>query len=363
MENRKIIHVDMDAFFAAIEQRDHPEWRGKPLVVSGPPDSRSVVSTASYEARKYGIHSAMPSSQAFRLCPHAIFAYPRFSVYKEVSSQIQAIFRDYTDLVEPLSLDEAYLDVTENKKNNPSATWIAQEIRQRIYESTRLTASAGVSYCKFIAKIASDYHKPNGLTVILPEQAQEFLDALPVSKFFGIGKVTAGRMMELGIHYGRDLRRHSREELSSHFGKMGNYFYDIVRGIDDRPINLNRERKSLSVERTFEDDKDDWDEIEEIIEGLAHEVEQQMEKKGFLGRTMVLKIRYADFQRISRSQTLDIPTRDSSELAFMARSLLKMTEFGKRKIRLLGVGFQNLLHEKDIFEETDEQLWLPFPRD
>ncbi len=350
----------MDAFYAAIEQRDNPALRGKPVVVSGPPNSRSVVSTASYEARKFGIHSAMPASQAYRLCPQAVFVYPRFHAYKAVSQQIQAIFREYTDLVEPLSLDEAYLDVTFNHKNIPSATWVAREIQARIKKETQLTASAGVSYCKFLAKVASDFKKPAGMTVITPDQAQDFIDALPISRFFGIGKVTTSRMLEEGIKTGYDLRQRSREDLARLFGKMGLYYFDIVRGIDERPVNIHRERKSLSLEQTFEEDIDDKKMLESILSEFSTDLESRMEKKSLLGKTLVLKVRYDNFQRITRSQSLDIPSRDADSAWEMACALLQLTDAGKRKVRLLGLGYQNLIDENDIIEQTDEQLWLPF---
>lgn len=358
---RKIIHVDMDAFYAAIEQRDHPEYRHRPVVVGGPPNSRSVVCTASYEARKFGIHSAMPSSQAYRLCPRAVFVMPRFAVYKEVSQQIISIFHEYTDLVEPLSLDEAYLDVTRNHKHNPSATWIAREVQSRIKQETGLTASAGVSYCKFLAKVASDYKKPAGLTVITPEEAQGFLDALPVAKFYGIGRITAARMQEHGIQQGSDLRAWSREDLARYFGKMGLYYYEMVRGIDERPVNIYRERKSLSLEHTFDTDIDDRNDMHQILEDLAQELENRMEKRALLGRTLVLKVRYEDFQRITRSQTVAYPLRSAAASAEIARELLSLTDAGRKKVRLLGLGFQNLVDENNMLEQTDEQLWLPFP--
>ena len=247
MRLRKIIHIDMDAFYASVEQRDFPEYRGKPVVVGGDPNSRSVVSTASYEARKFGIHSAMPTSKAKRLCPHAIFVFPRFSAYKTVSRQINEIFHEFTDLVEPLSLDEAYLDVTENKKGVASATQIAKEIKKRIFEVTELTASAGVAAIKFIAKIASGMNKPNGLTVITPNEAEKFLEELPIGKFYGIGEATEKKMLSLGIKTGKDLKQFTQSELIRHFGKSGSFYYNIVRGDDFREVEPYRTRKSIGA--------------------------------------------------------------------------------------------------------------------
>ena len=292
----------MDAFYASVEQRDNPAYRGKPLVVGGPPNSRGVVSTCSYEARVYGIHSAMPSVQAYKLCPHAIFvSHHNFSKYKEASDIIRSIFFTYTDLVEPLSLDEAYLDVTENKMNNPSATRMAQEICQKIFKETRLTASAGVSYNKFIAKIASDIHKPHGLTVIRPEEAESFLEKLPIRKFWGIGKKTEARMKALGIESGADLKKLEMYELLEAFGKSGSYYYDAVRGIDNRQVEPEHTRKSLGRENTFSSDLTDAQEIMTELEEISSRIEEDLKKQNVQARQLTLKVKYHDFRLCTRS--------------------------------------------------------------
>jgi len=272
MNSRKIIHIDMDAFYASVEQRDHPQLRGKPVIVGGDPGSRGVVATCSYEARRFGIHSAMSSARAYRLCPQAIFVRPRFDVYRAVSAQIREIFHQHTDLVEPLSLDEAYLDVTENKQQIASATWVAREILQQIYKQTALTASAGVSYNKFLAKLASDIDKPAGLTVVTPEQAEAFIGQLPVRRFHGIGRVTEKKLLARGIASGADLRRCSLAELEHLFGSAGQYFYDIARGIDTRPVVPNRVRKSIGKETTLAEDCASVDQMLTILGGLADKV-------------------------------------------------------------------------------------------
>jgi len=299
---RKIIHIDMDAFYASIEQRDQPELRGKPVIVGGNPDSRGVVATCSYEARKFGIHSAMSSSRAYKLCPQAVFQRPRFEVYKSVSEQIRVIFHEFTDLVEPLSLDEAYLDVTENKKNIRSATLIAEDIRQRIFQETGLTASAGVSFNKFLAKVASDINKPDGTKVITPKQADEFIAKLAISKFFGIGKVTAEKMKKIGINTGSDLRKLSKERLVSLFGKNGLYYFNISHGRDDRPVCTEWIRKSLGKEITLDKDITDLTRILEILEDLANQVEVLLKRNQLQGKTITLKVKYFDFTSITRSK-------------------------------------------------------------
>ncbi|MCK4708892.1 MAG: DNA polymerase IV, partial [Gammaproteobacteria bacterium] len=255
-QQKKIIHVDMDAFFAAVEQRDFPEYKGKPLIVGGNPEKRGVVATCSYEARKFGIHSAMASSTAYRLCPQAIIVKPRFEAYREVSNIIRSIFHQYTNLVEPLSLDEAYLDVSESSQFDGSASLIAKDIKQKIFEQTQLTASAGVSYNKFLAKVASDMNKPDGLTLIRPEQGEEFVAALAIGKFYGVGKATEAKMKSLGINAGADLKKLSLSECQQTFGKAGSYYYNICRGVDEREVVKQRERKSLGSETTFEKDLD-----------------------------------------------------------------------------------------------------------
>ncbi len=358
MEVRKIIHVDMDAFFASVEQRNNPELRGKPVIVGGSPRSRGVVAACSYEARKYGIHSAMASSIAHRLCPHAIFIQGNFDEYNDVSEQIGEIFHEYTDLVEPLSLDEAYLDVTDNLQGTTYATQIAREIRRRILEKTRLTASAGVSYNKFLAKVASDYNKPDGMTVITPDMAGDFIEALPIGKFHGIGKVTEKRMQELGIKTGYDLKRISRDSLKSMFGKVGDYYYDISHGIDDRPVEPDYIRKSIGKEVTLQEDISDRMLMHEVLDSLAGRVSRALEKHGSKGRTITLKVKYADFQSISRSVSL-VEYMDRKELLLdNAKMLLEKTEAGDRKVRLLGISVSNLDSEEDRYE--DVQLILPF---
>lgn len=340
---RKIIHVDMDAFYAAVEQRDRPELRGKPVVVGGPPNSRGVVATCSYEARKYGIHSAMPSSQAYRLCPRAIFVKPRFDVYTNVSKEIREIFYEYTDLVEPLSLDEAYLDVTENKKGILLATEVARQILKHIYQKTRLTASAGVSFNKFLAKIASDINKPKGLTVITPRMAPAFIDRLPIGRFFGVGKVTEKKMAALGIKTGADLKKMKKDELINRFGKVGSFYYNIVRSIDDRPVNPHRIRKSMGQEQTLSKDIDDRQQMLQVLEKIARSLEEHLKKYRIKGRTITLKVKYYDFKQITRSITLEAPVDEGAVMMKYAKTLLDKTEAGKKKIRLLGISLSNLL--------------------
>lgn len=346
MENRKIIHIDMDAFFASVEQRDHPELRGKPIAVGGS-GGRGVVAAASYESRKFGVRSAMPSVTAKRLCPDLIFVPHRFEVYRAVSQKIREIFQEYTDLIEPLSLDEAYLDVTENKKHIPSGTVVAEQIRQRIFEETQLTASAGVSYCKFLAKIASDINKPNGLKVITPKEALPFLEALPIQKFYGIGKVTAKRMNEMDIFKGSDLKKLSEIEMGRHFGKSGRFYYKIVRGVDDRPVNPNRIRKSISSESTFNTDIDQWELLEEKILPLIEEVFTTLQEKNNYGRTITVKIKNAQFQTFTRSKTFGSDVKEAAIFKTTALQLLEDNYQQVGKIRLLGVGVSNLMSERD----------------
>ncbi|HNW29368.1 MAG TPA: DNA polymerase IV [Spirochaetota bacterium] len=358
MELRKIIHVDMDAFYASVEQRNNPSLKGKPVIVGGDPRSRGVVAACSYEARRYGIHSAMPSSIAYRLCPNAIFMHGNFDEYHAVSEQIHEIFRQYTDLVEPLSLDEAYLDVTENKIGYPYATRIAMEIRNRIFRKTRLTASAGVSYCKFLAKVASDYNKPDGLTVITPESADSFIDSLPIGKFYGIGKVTEKRMIQLGIHNGHDLKKVSLDDLVSLFGKTGEYYYDIAHGVDDRPVEPEYVRKSIGKEETFGTDLNDVEEMGRILKTIAGRVAHALDHYGTKGRTITLKVKFSDFSSISRSITLDDPINNPDIIFTHAVTLLAKTEAGVKKVRLLGISLSNLDAEETVDEER--QLMLPF---
>ena len=346
----------MDAFYASVEQLDHPEWRGKPLVVGGNA-ARGVVAAASYEARKYGIHSAMSSVLAARKCPHLIFAKARFDRYREISHQIREIFYEYTDLVEPLSLDEAFLDVTENKKDLKSAILIARQIRAKIKEATGLNASAGVSYNKFLAKIASDLNKPNGQAVILPEDAEEFLEKLPIGKFFGIGKVTTEKMQKLGIHNGKDLKDFSLQFLTKKFGKSGLHYYNIVRGIHLSEVQPHRIRKSLSAENTFDRDLITVQEMEEQLFPIFEEVIRRLEKSGVKGRTITLKLKYSDFTQQTRSKTLE--QYPEKELIWeIGKELLYQEEIPKA-VRLLGLGVSNL----NITEEQThfgEQLRIPF---
>ena len=331
----------MDAFYASVEQRDNPAYKGKPLAVGGSRE-RGVVAAASYEARKFGVRSAMPSSLAYKKCPHIIFVKPRFEVYSAVSEQIRAIFFEYTDLVEPLSLDEAYLDVTNNKKNFPSATLIAKEIRERILKETRLTASAGISINKFLAKTASDIQKPNGQTLISPEQAMDFISQLPIAKFYGIGKVTADKMHQLGILTGEDLRKWDEAELIRLFGKTGRYYYQIARGIDDRPVNPNRIRKSVGAENTFDKNLINEGQMLEELSEIAEEVSQRLQKDERHGKTLTLKIKFADFVQITRSKTLSYPFSSRKIIEELAHELLLQEKLQDKEVRLLGITVSSL---------------------
>lgn len=333
----KIIHIDMDAFYASIEQRDNPELRGKPVIVGGHPDRRGVVATCSYEARRFGVHSAMPSRTALKLCPQGIFLPPRFDVYRAVSAQIMQIFRSYTDLVEPLSLDEAYLDVTENKRGQSSPGLAAREIKQQIYTQTHLTASVGVSFNKFIAKLASDYRKPDGLTVVTPTQAARFLEAIPINKFFGVGKVTEARLKQEGIITGADLKKRGEEELRNLFGERGTMLYRYVQGEDDRPVQPTRIRKSVGKETTLFEDIDDREQMLQILERLAGQVEQRLYDLDLQGKTVTLKLKWADFQQITRSVTLASPIQDARDMMVYVRQLLAALSGETKQVRLLGV--------------------------
>lgn len=335
-KQRKIIHVDMDAFYASVEQRDFPELKGKPLIVGGQPDSRGVVAACSYEARKFGIHSAMASSRAYRLCPEAIFVRPRFDAYKEVSNKIREIFWHYASEVEPLSLDEAYLDVTYTESFNGSATLIAKAIKNEILAETGLTASAGVSYNKFLAKIASDMDKPDGLYLIRPEQGQEFVNKLPIGKFHGIGPATEAKMKNLGIHTGNDLRQKSLTELTERFGKFGQYYYNIARAIDERPVRSQRIRKSLGKETTFAEDILSVPELTTILLDLAQQVFESLSKHNMQGRTVTVKVKYTDFQQVTRAQTLD-HSIGFDDLQEWIPKLLARTEAGHKPVRLVGL--------------------------
>lgn len=358
---RKIIHIDMDAFYASIEQRDNPQYRGKPIVVGGSPDGRGgVVATASYEARKFGIRSAMSSKKALQLCAEVIFIRPRFDVYRRVSSEIREIFHRYTDLIEPLSLDEAFLDVTEDKQQIGSAIEIASRIRQNIKDELQLTASAGVSVNKFVAKIASDMDKPDGLTFVGPSRIEAFMEELAVEKFFGVGKVTAEKMKKMGWHTGADLKKLSERDLTRHFGKPGRFFYRIVRGIDDREVQPDRERKSVGAEDTFPYDLTSLEEMNEELDKIAIVVHNRMNQSGLMGRTITLKIKYHDFKLATRSQSLTLPVNDSPTLARMAKQLLANSEPEDKKIRLLGISVSNFGEgeAKEPKEERKDQLKL-----
>mgnify|MGYP002397942177 CR=1 FL=1 len=358
MSERKIIHVDMDAFYASVEQRDNPQLRGRPVIVGGDPGSRGVVATCSYEARRFGIHSAMSSARAYQLCPQALFVRPRFDAYRAVSLQIRELFHEYTDLVEPLSLDEAFLDVTENKPGIEYGSRVAREILQQVHERTGLTASAGVSYNKFLAKIASDVNKPAGLTVVTPEQAQAFIAELPIRRFHGVGRVTEKRMLAHGIATGADLRQRSLEDLQRWFGNSGPYFYNIARGIDHRPVVPNRVRKSIGKETTLNEDCSDKGEMMLILARLAEKVAALLQARSTSGLTLTLKIKYDDFQNVTRSHTQSEPIEQPEVMLALAAELLKKTEAGARPVRLLGLTVSNLT--TDIPFDGTAQMELPF---
>ena len=338
---RKIIHVDMDAFYASVEQRDNPELRGLPIAV-GFGEARGVVAAASYEARKYGVHSAMPSVTAKRKCPELIFVRPRFDAYRAVSGEIHAIFAEYTPLIEPLSLDEAYLDVTENLKGIELATEIAEEIRAKIKAKTGLTASAGVSYNKFLAKMASDQRKPDGLFVITPKNGPAFVEALPVKKFHGVGPATAERMHKLGIETGADLKARDIAFLQQHFGKSGPYFYWIARGVDERQVKADRVRKSIGAEDTFLVDVHDFETAQAGLEPLIEKVWRYCEASGIRAKTATLKVKWADFTQITRSKTTAAPIENAAELAAVMTLLLSPLFPAPKGIRLLGVTLSSL---------------------
>lgn len=337
---RKIIHIDMDAFYASVEQRDHPELRGRPAAVGGS-ERRGVVAAASYEARPFGVHSAMPSAIAKRNCPDLVFIKPRFEVYKQVSRQIREIFHKHTDLVEPLSLDEAYLDVTSPKIQTGSAKETAQQIKHEIKGATALTASAGVSFNKFLAKMASDVDKPDGLFVIAPEDAKDFLSRLPIEDFHGVGRATADKMKELGIYTGADLRTRTEDELVQRFGKAGRFFYRIVRGEDHRSVQPNRVRKSVGAERTFSHDLKRLWEMDERLGEIADRVAERMARAGAAGRTVTLKIKLTDFTLTTRSTTLHVDVHSAEDLRLIAGKLLRQSEPAK-PVRLLGLAVSNL---------------------
>ena len=343
---RKIIHVDMDAFYASVAELDNPELRGKAIAVGGS-EARGVVSAASYEARKFGVKSAMSSFLAKQKCPHLIFVKSDFERYKELSVKIRAVFYEYTDLVEPLSLDEAYLDVTENKKGNPSANDIAREIRARIYTETGLRASAGISINKFIAKVASDINKPNGQKTIHPEEVLQFLEELPVNKFYGVGKVTASKMYNLGIFKGKDLKKKPLEELVKSFGKSGTHYYNIVRGIHNSAVKPNRIRKSIAAERTFSENLSSEIFMIERLDKIADELEKRMKKTDTKGKTITLKIKYSDFTQQTRSKTKTNFMQTKKEFFPVVKELLYQDKL-VNSVRLLGLSFGNLNTEEIV---------------
>ncbi|HSD09198.1 DNA polymerase IV [Flavobacterium sp.] len=340
IQNRKIIHIDMDAFYASVEQMDNPELRGKPIAVGGA-ENRGVVSAASYEARKFGVRSAISGVLAKKNCPQLIFVKPRFDRYKEISKKIHKIFREYTDLVEPLSLDEAYLDVTKNKKGNPSATLLAQEIRMRIFNEVGLTASAGISVNKFVAKIASDYNKPNGQKTVNPDEVIDFLEKLPIQKFYGIGKVTAEKMFQLGIFSGLDLKNRPIEFLEKHFGKSGSFYYDVVRGIHNSEVKSHRIAKSVAAEHTFDSNLSSEIFMLEKLEKIALELERRLKKHQISGKTVTLKIKYSDFTQQTRSKTLPYFIADKALILDTVKELLYQEKM-KDSVRLLGISLSNL---------------------
>jgi DNA polymerase-4 len=350
----------MDAFFASVEQLDNPQLRNRPVIVGGDPRKRGVVAACSYEARFFGVHSAMSSAKAAELCPGAIFAKPRMARYKEISAHVLSLFSEFTDLIEPLSIDEAFLDVTLNKLGEPSATRLAEGIRKRIFKETGLTASAGVSYNKFLAKIASDLEKPDGLSVIIPEKALRFLDALPISKFHGVGRVTEKKMLHLGIRTGRDLRQYTKEDLLRHFGKNGAFFHDMACGLDDRPVRPNRVRKSIGSETTLQHDSKDTHYLLTILHHLIEKVVNILLLKDCTASTITLKIRYHDFSTITRSITVSPPVFSAEDVFTHIHRLKNTTELGRKKIRLLGVTLSKLSSRQ---ETKPVQLLLPFPKD
>jgi DNA polymerase-4 len=351
---RKIIHVDMDAFYASVEQRDNPDLRGKPVAVGGSRE-RGVVAAASYEARKFGVRSAMPSITAKRQCPDLIFVKPRFEVYKAVSQQIQEIFAEHTPIIEPLSLDEAYLDVTENLQNIPLARDVALAIRAKIKEVTGLNASAGISYNKFLAKLASDHRKPNGQYVITPEMGPAFVEALPVGKFHGIGPATSAKMNALGLYTGLDMRNQSLEFMQANFGKAGSYYYWISRGVDNREVRANRVRKSVGAENTFSTDLDEFDVMVAELRPLIDKVWRHCEDKGVRGRTVTLKVKFNDFEIITRSKSVPIAVSSRSEFERLSVGLMQNEMLVPKPVRLLGVSL-SALHDEF---QAEPQLGLP----
>ncbi|MCP4976471.1 MAG: DNA polymerase IV [Maribacter sp.] len=351
---RKIIHIDMDAFYASVEELDNPELRGKPLAVGGN-EIRGVVSAANYEARKYGVRSAMSGYLAKKNCPHLTFVKPRFARYKEISQEIRHIFYEYTDLVEPLSLDEAYLDVTINKKGNPSATLIAKEIRQRILKEVGLEASAGISINKFVAKVASDFNKPNGQKTVNPEEVLQFLEDLEIRKFYGVGKVTAEKMYKLGIFTGKELKAKSIDFLEEHFGKSGGHYFKVVRGIHNSAVKPHRTPKSVGAERTFSENLSSEVFMLERLEQIATELERRLKKSKLAGKTITLKIKYSDFTLQTRSKTLPYFVADKSLILEIAQELLYQEKM-ENSVRLLGISLANLNTKKKKTEPKEDSV-------
>lgn len=347
----------MDAFYASVEERDNPDLIGKPIAVGGG-EHRGVISTANYEARKYGVRSAMPGFKAKELCPHLIFVPTRHAVYQAVSREIRGVFENYTELIEPLSLDEAFLDVSQNKLDEPIATILAQRIKDDIRSVTGLSCSAGVSYCKFLAKLASDVDKPDGLTVLTPTMAIPFLEQLPIGKFYGIGKVTAKRMKARGIHNGADLKQKTKLELAQAFGKMGMFYYNAVRGIDDRPVVAQRIRKSIAVERTLSDDLSDPDEILRVLNRIIEKFYDRLTKADNFGRTISLKMKSSDFEIVSRSHSVDYFVKDKEQITEIAHKLYLDNQSVFGGIRLIGLSATNL--EKEQLAKTNYQLEIQF---
>lgn len=346
-----IIHIDMDAFYASVEQRDFPQYRNKPVVVGGDPEQRGVVATCSYEARKFGIHSAMPCARAIRLCPNAIFVRPRFELYREISQQIRDIMFSYTDLVEPLSLDEAYLDITHCKRSFGSATLLAKSIKNEIHQVTGLTASAGISYNKFLAKIASDLDKPDGITLITEKQGPGFAKKLPIGKFHGIGPATESKMQDLGVYSGEDLLAWDLEELKPMFGKVSEYYYNAARGIDHRKVESHRQRKSIGSEKTYNEDVGDLAEMLSRLEKLAEEVWQDLSAKHMTARTVTVKVKFDNFVQLTRAVTLANDINKLSDITTPLADLLDKAEVKGRKVRLLGVSVSKLT----LLEQVDEE--------
>lgn len=355
---RRIVHVDMDAFYAAVEQRDNPEYAGQPIAVGGSPP-RGVVQSASYEARPDGVTSAMPAAEARRKCPDLTFVSPRMDVYKKEGERIRRLFREYTDQIEPLSLDEAYIDVTYPKKGPPSGTLIARELRSRIKEETGLTASAGVATGKFLAKVGSDYNKPDGLKVVTPTNAKAFLRTLSIEEFHGVGSVTAEKMRSLGIHSGADLQEVDRRLLHKHFGRKGLFFHRMAHGNDDRPVNPNRERKSIGAEKTFTPATTELSTLDERLEVVTDRLGRRTRERGLAGRSVTLKIKRDDFSVRTRQHTLSHPTGEGTALTRLGHHLLRTPHPPKRPVRLLGLSLSNL---KDDDTRGGRQLWLPFGR-